>query len=140
MKTTPTIDYADAKAIVSAIVEKALELQKPVVVAVTDSHGELLALARMDGAPLTSIRIAANKALTAARDRKPTKDIGDKVRDPQKGFDIAYYGDDRFVGWGGGLPLWKDGQVIGAIGVSGLTQPEDIALATIGVELIAATS
>jgi glc operon protein GlcG len=140
VKTTPTIDYADAKAIVSAIVEKALELQKPVVVAVTDSHGELLALARMDGAPLTSIRIAANKALTAARDRKPTKDIGDKVRDPQKGFDIAYYGDDRFVGWGGGLPLWKDGQVIGAIGVSGLTQPEDIALATIGVELIAATS
>jgi glc operon protein GlcG len=140
VKTTPTIDYADAKAIVSAIVEKALELQKPVVVAVTDSHGELLALARMDGAPLTSIRIAANKALTAARDRKPTKDIGDKVRDPQKGFDIAYYGDDRFVGWGGGLPLWKDGQVIGAIGVSGLTQPEDIALATIGVELTAATS
>ncbi len=140
MKNTPTIDYADAKAIVDAIVAKALELQKPVVVAVTDSHGELLALARMDGAPLTSIRIAANKALTAARDRKPTKDIGDKVRDPQKGFDIAYYGDDRFVGWGGGLPLWKDVQVIGAIGVSGLTQPEDIELATIGVELIAVTS
>jgi glc operon protein GlcG len=140
MKTVPTIDYADAKAIVDAIISEALRLQKAVVVAVTDAHGELLALARMDGAPLTSIRIAANKALTSARDRKPTKDIGAKVRDPEKGFDIAYYGDDRFVGWGGGLPLWKDGVVVGAIGVSGLTQPEDISLAAIGVELIAPTS
>ena len=108
MKTVLAIDYQDAKLIVDAIVEKALQLGKSAVVAVTDAHGELIAFARMDGAPLASIRIAANKAWTAARDRKPTKDIGDKIRDPEKGFDIAFYGDRRFVGWGGGIPYLEE--------------------------------
>jgi glc operon protein GlcG len=137
MKTVSTIDYQDAKRIVDAIVQKALEQQKAAVIAVSDAHGELIAFARMDGAPLSSIRVAANKAWTASRERKPTKEIGDKIRHPEKGFDIAFYGDHRFVGWGGGIPIWRDGQVAGAIGVSGLSSAEDIALATVGLELIA---
>lgn len=136
MKTVPAIDYTDAKLILDAIVDRALQLQKAAVIAVTDAHGELIAFARMDGAPLASIRIAANKAWTAARDRKPTKDIGDKIRDPEKGFDIAFYGDRRFVGWGGGIPIWKNGEVIGAVGVSGLSSAEDIALANVGLAII----
>jgi glc operon protein GlcG len=137
MKSTVGIDYQDAKRIVDVIVQRALEQQKAAVVAVSDAHGELIALARMDGAPLSSIRVAANKAWTAARERKPTKEIGDKIRHPEKGFDIAFYGDRKFVGWGGGIPIWRDGQVIGAIGVSGLSSVEDIALASLGLELIA---
>jgi glc operon protein GlcG len=137
MKTAFTLDYQDAKRIVDAIVQKALEQDKAAVVAVSDAHGELIAFARMDGAPLSSIRVAANKAWTAARECKPTKEIGDKIRHPEKGFDIAFYGDHRFVGWGGGIPIWRDGQVVGAIGVSGLASAEDIALATVGRELIA---
>jgi len=136
VKTVPALDYQDAKRIVDVIVEKALQLQKAAVIAVADPHGELIAFARMDGAPLASIRVAANKAYTAARERKPTKDIGDKMRDPVKGFDIAFYGDSRFVGWGGGIPIRKNGEVVGAIGVSGLSSAEDIALATVGLELI----
>src|SRR5437016_12291922 len=112
-------------------------MQKAAVIAVADSHGELMAFARMDGAPASSIRIAANKPWTAARERKPTKDIGDKVRHPEKGHDIAYYRDARFVGWGGGLPSSKDGEVVGAIGVSGLSADEDTGLPALGVELIA---
>jgi glc operon protein GlcG len=92
----------------------------------------------MDGAPLSSILVAANKAWTAARERKPTKNIGDKIRHPEKGFDIAFYGDSRFVGWGGGIPIRKNGEVVGAIGVRGLSSAEDIALASVGLELIAA--
>ena len=137
MKTLHTIDYSDAQRIIDLIVNKALQMQKAAVIAVADSHGELMAFARMDGAPVSSIRIAANKAWTAARERKPTKDIGDKVRHPEKGHDIAYYGDARFVGWGGGLPICRDGEVVGAIGVSGLSADEDTALAALGVELIA---
>lgn len=136
MKSTLAIDYQEAKRIVDVIVQKALEQQKAAVVAVSDAHGELIAFARMDGAPLSSIRVAANKAWTAARERKPTKEIGEKIRHPEKGFDIAFYGDRKFVGWGGGIPIWRDGQVIGAIGVSGLSSVEDIALATLGLELI----
>jgi len=138
VKEIPAIDYQDAKRIVDAIVQKALEQQKAAVIAVADAHGELLAFARMDGAPLSSIRVAANKAWTAARERKPTKEIGEKIRHPEKGFDIAFYGDPKFVGWGGGLPIWRAGQAVGAIGVSGLSSAEDIALATVGLELLAA--
>src|SRR6202163_3502669 len=138
MKTTQTIDYSEAKQIIDLIVNKALHMHKAAVIAVADSHGELIAFARMDGAPVSSIRIAANKAWTAARERKPTKDIGEKVRHPEKGHDIAYYGDPRFVGWGGGIPIWKDGVVAGAVAVSGLSSGEDVALAGLALELIGA--
>ena len=138
MKNVPVIEYAEAKKIIDVIVEKAAHMQKSVVVAVADSHGELIAFARMDGAPISSIRIAANKAWTAARERKATKEIGEKVRHPEKGHDIAYYGDPRFVGWGGGLPIWKDGVVAGAVAVSGLSSREDVELATLALELIGA--
>ena len=136
MKTVPVIDYADARRMVELIVGKASQIGKSVVVAVADSHGELVAFARMDGAPVSSIRIATNKAWTAARERKPTKDIGEKVRHPEKGHDIAYYGDPRFVGWGGGLPIWREGIVAGAIAVSGLSSREDIELASMALELV----
>ena len=136
MKTFHTIEYAEAQKIVAAIVERALQMKKAAVIAVADSHGELIAFARMDGAPVSSVRIAANKAWTAARERKPTKEIGEKARHPEKGFDIAYYGDPRFVGWGGGLPVWRGGEVVGAVAVSGLSSDEDIELATLGVKLV----
>jgi len=139
MRTLHTIDYSDAKRAVDLIIEKASQLQKPAVVAVADSHGDLICLARMDGAPVSSIRVATNKAWTAARERKPTKEIGDKVKHPEKGHDIAYYGDPNYVGWGGGIPVWKNGEVVGAVAVSGLSSAEDIALATLGVELISSS-
>jgi glc operon protein GlcG len=134
VKTTSCMDYEDAKRMIDTVVEQALQMKRAAVIAVADAHGELLAFARMDGAPLSSILVATNKAWTAARERKPTKDIGEKVRHPEKGFDIAYYGDSRFVGWGGGLPIWRNGEVVGAIGVSGLSSAEDVHLATAGIE------
>jgi glc operon protein GlcG len=137
MRTIHTIDYPEAKRAVDRIVEKAGQMQKAAVVAVADSHGDLICLARMDGAPVSSVQVATNKAWTAARERKPTREIGEKVRHPEKGHDISYYGDPKYVGWGGGIPVWKDGEVVGAVAVSGLSSSEDIALATLGVELIA---
>ena len=122
MRNVPAIDYAEAQKIVDLIVEKAAHLQKSLVVAVTDSHGELIAFARMDGAPISSIRVAANKAWTAARERKTTKEIGEKVRHPEKGHDIAYYGDPRFVD----VPLDR------------LLSREDVELATLALEQVMA--
>ena len=136
MKVIPTIDYSDAEKAVSLIVQKARETQKAVAIAVADSHGELIAFARMDGVPLPSRTIAMNKAWTAARTGKPTQEIGEKVRHPEKGHDISYYGDPRFVGWGGGVPVRKNGEVAGAVAVSGLSSIEDAALAKLGADLI----
>ena len=131
------IEYSEAKRVVELIVAEIHRCGKAGVVAVADSHGELITLARMDGAPLTSITIAINKAWTAARERKATRDIGERARDPQKGFDVAYFGDPRIVGWGGGVPVWKDGKVIGSVAVSGLPQLEDMELAAMGAAAIA---
>jgi glc operon protein GlcG len=136
VRTFQSLDYTDARKIADAIIGKARAENKAAVIAVADCHGELIVLARMDRAPVSSIVVATNKAWTAARERKPTKEIGDKVKHPEKGFDIAYYGDPRFVGWGGGVPVWKDGEVVGAVAVSGLSSAEDIDLANFGVALM----
>lgn len=106
------------------------------VIAVADAHGELVALLRLDGAPLPSTTIAANKAFTSARERKPTREIGQKARDQVKGFDMSYFGDPRYVGWGGGVPVSIGNQVIGAVAVSGLTEAEDEELARLGIDAI----
>ncbi|MDQ6704644.1 MAG: heme-binding protein [Acidobacteriota bacterium] len=131
-----TIDYEEARQAVDTIAGEVIRRRKAAVIAVVDSHGELIAFAKMDGAPLPSIRIAINKAYTAARAQKVTKEIGDKVRHPEQGFDIAYYGDPGFVGWGGGVPVWKNGKVAGAVAVSGLPQAEDMELATLAAAAI----
>jgi len=137
MRTVHTIDYSEARRALDAIIEKALEMQKAIAVAVADSHGDLICFARMDGTKIAPIQIAINKAWTAARERKPTKEIGAAVKHPERSFDIAYYGDPKYVGWGGGVPVWKNGEVIGAVAVSGLSSEEDADLAGIGVRLIA---
>ena len=131
-----TIDYAEAKGAVDLIVATATQMKQAVVVAVADCRGELIAFARMDDAPAASVVIAMNKAWTAARTGKPTQEVGEKVRHPEKGHDISYYGDPRFVGWGGGVPVKADGQVLGAVAVSGLSSKEDAELARMGVERI----
>ena len=137
MRTELAIEYSEARRALDAIYAEAQKRGKAGVIAISDAHGELIALARMDGAPLSSIAIAINKAYSAVRERKPSKDIGSAARNPEKGFEIAYFGDPKFTGWGGGVPVRKDGQVIGAVAVSGLPQTEDIELAEMGAALIA---
>ncbi len=122
-----------------AIAAMAAELERrglAAVVAVGDAHGELIALLRTDGAPLPSVVVATNKVWTAARERKPTYDLGQAARHPEHGFDLAYFGDRRYIGWGGGLPVIVDGAVVGAVAVSGLSQEEDAAIAEVGIAAI----
>jgi glc operon protein GlcG len=132
-----TMEYREARQALDAICLEISNRGKAGVVAVCDAHGELIAFARMDGAPFSSITIAMNKAYSAARERKPSKEIGNASRNAEKGFDIGYFGDPRFTGWGGGVPVWKDGKIIGAVAVSGLPQEEDMELAEMGARSIA---
>ncbi len=138
MITESTIEYAEARRAVDAISAEIRRRSKSGVISVCDAHGDLIAFARLDGAPLSSITISMNKAYSAARERKPTHEIGNAARNPEKGFDIGYFGDPKFTGWGGGVPVWKDGIVVGAVAVSGLPQAEDIELAQMGVAAITA--
>lgn len=138
MRLAKTLSDADARVALDAMRAALAERGKTAVLAVADDHGEPIALLRLDGAPLSSVAVATNKAFSAARLRRPSGETGRRVRHPETGFDIAYYGDPRYVGWGGGLPVLVDGAVAGAVAVSGLTDAEDEEIAAIGIAAILA--
>jgi glc operon protein GlcG len=133
-----TLTYADARLALDSISKELIRRGVPVVISVADDHGELIALMRMDGAPLSSIVIAINKAWTAARERKPSVEVGRAVRHSETGFDIAYFGDRRYIGWGGGIPVVVDGTVLGSVAVSGAPEALDMEMAERGVSAILA--
>lgn len=135
MRNLQTLGHAEAQLALQTIVDELTRRGKAATIVVADAHGELLAFLRMDGAKLSTIKIAINKAYTAARERRPTREIGQKaVQDPS--FDIAYYGDSHYVGWGGGLPVLVDGACVGSVAVSGLPEVEDMEVAALGVQVI----
>jgi glc operon protein GlcG len=105
-------------------------------IAVADPHGELIALLRMDGAPLPSAGIAANKAFTSARVRERSGALGRAAQ--TEGWDVHYHGDARYVGWDGGAPVFYQERCVGSVAVSGLTGVEDLEIAEIGVTAILA--
>jgi glc operon protein GlcG len=134
MRRELVIGHAEALRAVDTIRAELARRDRTGVIAVADAHGELIALARLDGAPLSSIAVATNKAFTAARLRRSTREHGARIR--ERGVDIAFYGDPRYVGFGGGLPVRIGESVIGAVAVSGLSDDEDEALAALGVAVI----
>src|SRR5215475_9417312 len=102
-----TLSHTDAMKIIS-VVQKELEKDKKgAAVAIVDAHGELLAFLRTDGCRLPSINIAINKAFTAARECIESKSLGNRSHD--ENFPLTYYGDSRYVGWGGGVPILHEG-------------------------------
>jgi glc operon protein GlcG len=138
MQSYVSLGQREAAVATKAIQDELVRTGRAAVIAVADAHGELISLVRLDGAPPASILNAANKAWTAARERRPTREIGQAARDAETGFDFAYYGDPRYIGWGGGVPVVVDGSVVGAVAVSGLPELEDMELAEIGVAAITA--
>lgn len=127
MRQQNQLTHRDALAILTAVREALEARQQGAAVAVVDAHGELLAFVRTDGCPLPSINNAIHKAFTAARERRPSGEIGRAAREEQ--FAITNFGDLRYTGWGGGVPVVVAGEVVGAVGVSGLPETEDVALA-----------
>lgn len=131
MRQYQTLTHADAQIVIEGC-RAALEADgRGGVIAVADDHGELIALLRTDGAPLPSIVIAQNKAFTAARERKPSYAVGEASR--TEGFPMTNFGDPRYTAWGGGVPIVVSGQVVGAVGVSGLPELVDIQIAEAGI-------
>ncbi len=121
------IGHAEARALIAMVADRLAANGQDAAVAVVDRHGELVAFLRTDGCGLASISIAINKAFTAARERVESSVLGERSR--TEGFPLTNFGDPRYVGWGGGVPILVDGEVIGAIGVSGLPEAEDVELA-----------
>jgi glc operon protein GlcG len=131
MHQKTVLSHADAMTIIDAIRARAEQNADGLAAAVADEHGELLAFLRTDGCPLPPITISQNKAYTAARERTESRKLGQRSRD--EGFPMTNFGELRYITWGGGVPVVHDGVVIGAVGVSGLTEERDIEYAKHGI-------
>ncbi|HTO21314.1 MAG TPA: heme-binding protein [Spirochaetia bacterium] len=134
MYQTLNLSHADAQQMVDAVRRRVEADHKGAAIAVTDSHGELIAFLKMDGCHLPPVQIAVNKAFTAARERRASGAVGESSRNHP--FPMTNYGDLRYTGWAGGMPVIVDGQVVGAIGISGLDEKAEAELGQMAVELV----
>ena len=133
MKTKHFLESADIKAIAAAAEAEALKNNWPVTIAIVDDGGHLLALQRLDGAAPVSAHIAPAKAHTAALGRRETKVYEDVINGGRTSFLSA----PEIKGMlEGGVPIMKDGQCIGAVGVSGVKSNEDAQIAKAGIAAI----
>jgi glc operon protein GlcG len=132
----------EARAVVDAILAAAAERGLEFAAAVVDSGGELICMARTDGASPLNARMCVNKAYTATKWRQNTKALKDRLFDMGLGDDrrdIAWFGDPHFTAvWGGILLRAEDGTVLGALGESGGTPAQDEELGQIGAAAFAA--
>ena len=127
------ITLEEAKGIVSAAEHKAQQMGTLMNIAVMDAGRNLVAFHRMDGAWVASTDIAIDKAFTSAGRGLTTRKIGEMAQPGQPLFGINTTNGGRIVIFAGGVPLMRDGEVIGAVGVSGGTVDEDEEVAEAGV-------
>ncbi len=131
------ITLKDARKIIAAAENKAAEIGQPMNIAVADAGGNLIAHVRMDGAWLGSIDISIKKAYTSRAFDISTKDLAEHSQSGGQFFGIHASNDGRIMIFAGGIPLKRDGKVIGAIGVSGGSGEQDHAVAEAGAAAFA---
>lgn len=133
MKTKATLELADLKAIAAAAEKEALANKWAVAIAIVDDGGHLLWLQRLDGAAPISAHIAPAKARTAAIGRRESRLYEEMINGGRVSFLSAPNLDGLLEG---GVPIMKDGQCIGAVGVSGVKSTEDAQIARAGIAAI----
>ena len=133
MKTKATLELADLKTIAAAAEAEALKHGWAVCIAIVDDGGHLLWLQRLDGAAAISAHIAPAKAHTAALGRRESRIYEEMVNSGRPSFLSA----PEIKGLlEGGVPIMKDGQCLGAVGVSGVKSNEDAQIARAGIAAI----
>lgn len=117
------VSSEEARSLIEAVVAEVAKIDKQIAVAIGGPEGELIAFLRMDGASPAASLIAQHKAYTAARDRKDTRLMGEFMLNFNR--PPAFWGDVGITGFGGGVTIRQNDNVIGGIGVSGLSEEED---------------
>jgi uncharacterized protein GlcG (DUF336 family) len=130
MKNKPTLELADAKMIAAAAEAEALKNNWAVSIAIVDDGGHLLHLQRLDGAAAVSAHIAPAKAHTSALGRRESTVSEDIINGGRYAFLTAPAVEGLLEG---GVPIMKDGQCLGAVGVSGVKSSEDAQIARAGI-------
>ena len=135
MRATKTLELNDAMRVAEAAAAEAKRNNWSVVIAVVDASGHLLYLQRDDDAQLGSLEVAVGKATTAALFRRPTKEWEERLAEGRLGY-LSFPNRTLLEG---GVPVVADGQVVGAIGVSGVKSSEDAQIARAGVAALRST-
>lgn len=130
-QSKPYLTLADAERITTAAEVKAKAESWNVVIAILDDGGNLISLKRMDGVQVGSVDVALGKAKTAVFFKRSSK-VFEDIMKTEGGSRIATL--PNAVAIEGGLPLFKDGIIVGAIGVSGVTSAQDGIIAEAGVK------
>jgi uncharacterized protein GlcG (DUF336 family) len=131
------IALSDARRVIAAAEQKARDLGQPMNIAVVDGGGNLVSHVRMDGAWIGSIDISINKAFTARAFDLPTSQLAENSQPGQQFFGIHASNRGRVMIFAGGVPLRRDGLIIGAIGVRGGSGSQDEAVAIAGASVFA---
>jgi len=130
MKNTYFLELSDVKAVAAAAEAEAVKHQWAVTFAIVDAGGHLLWLQRLDGAPAISAQIAPAKAHTAALGRRESRLYEEVINGGRVSF-LSAPGVSGLLE--GGVPIMKDGQCLGAVGVSGVKSTEDAQIARAGI-------
>jgi uncharacterized protein GlcG (DUF336 family) len=126
------VTLAVAKKVTAAAEAEAKKNGWTFVIAVVDTRGLLVMLERMDNTQTASVEVAVEKARTAAMFKRPSKAFEDAL----VGGRMAILGMPGVTPIEGGLPLVRDGKIIGAIGVSGMTSQQDGQAAQAGADAL----
>ncbi len=133
MNTKAVLEFADVAAIAAAAQAEAIKNNWAVSIAIVDDGGHLLSFQRLDGAAPVSAHIAPGKARTAALGRRESKIYEDVINGGRASFLSAPTLEAMLEG---GVPIMKDGQCLGAVGVSGVKSTEDAQVAKAGIAAI----
>ena len=132
LRTARVVALEGAQRALQAALAEAMKQGWQVSIAVVDVAGELVGFARMDGAPMASVDISRAKARTAARLRRSTRTLDSTLTAGR----IAILGLDGITPVEGGVPIVVNGEIIGAVGVSGATSAQDGQVATAGAAVV----
>jgi glc operon protein GlcG len=130
----PPISLADAKRIMEAAEREAAKNSWPMAIAIVDSTGHLLMFHRLDQTQLGSVAVAIAKAESAVNFRRPTKAFEEAIAAGGMGLRLITM--PYMIALEGGIPILKEGQVIGGIGVSGMQSSQDAEVARAGLAVL----
>jgi uncharacterized protein GlcG (DUF336 family) len=119
------LSLAAARAVIAAVQAEARTLGVAMTCAVVDSGDQLIAFERMDGADLVGVTLARDKAFTALVNRMPTRDLAPIVQPGTEFYGYDSVAGGRTIVFAGGMPLERDGVLVGAVGVSGGDAAQD---------------
>ena len=135
-QTAASLGFSDVHQLVKLAVDAAMKLQIAVVVALADRHGNMIMTYRMPDTLLVSSELAPKKAWTAVAMKTATHQLSDAVQPGADLFQLEASTGGKVVSFGGGYPLWRNGQLVGGLGISGGSVEQDMHIAEAAISAL----